>query len=83
MSASQERLQSFFWWFHGKDLVGFFKEVEEQGAENVRIMARPGLDENGRPDLHLSVVPEGSENMFKDHHEYNVSHPCPPFCNDK
>lgn len=87
MITSQERLKNSrvdpdFWWFHGKDLAGFFKEVEEQGTENVRIIVTPGLDEGGRPDLHLAVMPEPhNHNMsVKDHHTYNVSHPCPPDC---
>lgn len=84
--ASRERLGNSravpdFFWIHGKDLAGLFEEVEEQGAENVRIVITPGLDEEGRPDLHLKVVPEGGSMFSKDHHEYNESHPCPPFCN--
>lgn len=86
MNMSRERLQNSrkipkFWWFHGKDLVDFFKEVEEEGAENVRVIVTPGLDEDGRPDLHLSVEPENAP-VVKEHHEYNVSHPCPPDCPD-
>ena len=84
MIASQKRLQNSrvqpdFWWFHGKDLMEFFKEVQEQGAENVRILATPGLDPDGRPDLHLSVVTEGAE-MRNGNGSYNESHPCPPDC---
>lgn len=70
-----------FWWFHGKDLVDFFEEVGEQGAENIRVIATPGLDEDGRPDLHLKIVPESGDML--EHHggSHNESHPCPPFCN--
>lgn len=82
--ASQQRLQNSrptpdFWWFYGKDLVGFFKEVEEQGAENVRVVVTPGLDEDGYPDLHLKVIPLGG-NMRNGNGSYNESHVCPPDC---
>ena len=83
--ASEERLQNSrvpvtCWWFHGRDLKGLFEQVEQQGAENVRLVVTPGLDEKGRPDLHLKVVPEGDDMFAKDHHEFNESHPCPPDC---
>ncbi len=82
--ASEERLQNSrvsvdFWWFHGKDLKGLFEQVEEQGAENVRLVVTPGLDEKGRPDLHLKVVPEGEE-MRNGEPPFNESHVCPPDC---
>lgn len=82
--TSVERLQRSreipdFWWFHGKDLAGLFKEVEEQGAENVRLVVTPGLDEDGSPDLHLKVVPEDGD-MRNGPPPYNESHPCPPDC---
>ncbi len=83
--ASVQRLQSsrlnpHFWWFHGKDLIGLFKQVEEQGAENVRLVVTPGLDEDSRPDLHLKVVPEGGDMRNGADPPYNESHPCPPDC---
>lgn len=83
--ASKNRLDNSretpdFWWFHGKDLAGFFKEVGEQGVENVRIVITPGLDEQGKPDLHLRVVPEGRDMRARNGDGYNVSHPCPPDC---
>ena len=82
--ASKERLQNSrvqpeFWWFHGKDLKGFFKEVQERGAENLRILVTPGLDEEGTPDLHLSLVAEGAT-MRNGNGSYNESHICPPDC---
>ena len=84
--ASKKRLQNSrivpkYWRFYGKDIVGLFEEVEEQGAKNISLIATPGLDEEGMPDLHLKIVPEGGDIHSKDHHDYNESHPCPPFCN--
>lgn len=82
--ASEERLQNSrvqpdFWWFHGKNLKGLFKEVEEQGAENIRLVVTAGLDEEGRPDLHLKIVSMGGD-MRNGPPPYNESHPCPPDC---
>jgi hypothetical protein len=67
--------KKYFWW-HGKDIVGFFNEVLAAGAENVSIEVR--FSDDGK-EAFLHVVDYGAET--ESHHGgYNFSHLCPPDC---
>lgn len=79
---ANSRIIPKYWWFEGKDLKGLFQAVQERGPENVRLIITPGLDADGRPDLHLGIRGLDDDLSAKNGNgdDWNVSHPCPPDC---
>lgn len=63
-----------FWWWKFEDIEPFLKAALEAGAE---VRAYPGRDAQGHWDLHFKIV---SPSLKAGDGEYNISHPCPPFC---
>ena len=58
-------------WWNGEDLLPFFEEVANAGAENVRI-------EYHFKDENLYVVP--LKEPPPEHAGHNFNHTCPPDC---
>ena len=77
-TEQKEKGQRPYYWWHGRDLCGFFNEVARLGAENVRVELHP---EDGL----LHVVPAAAEEGAArapgpTRTTFNFVHTCPPEC---
>ena len=62
--------------FDLKDIEGLFEAYDDHDDDDDggTLVAVLGLDEDGRPDMHLILKDESGKVLYAG----NVSHPCPP-----
>ena len=66
-----------FYWWEAEDFKRMAEVIEKMGDRLSHVQAVPGLDAEGRPDMHIRLVEKG-EAPEDDRVVFNFSHPCCP-----
>ena len=74
---ANSRIVPDFFWFRRKDLKPFLAAAEA-ADEDAIVRVYPGLNEEGHPDLHLTITKPGESADGAE--AFDFSHNCPPDC---